>query len=92
MQPTTFQQISIVSRQQGRQMPPVLNLLNIHTAVIGNHDFDFGLDVLQGLVGQCNFPWLLVRLSLVQLPLTFLTLAWTCCRAWWASATSPDSW
>ncbi|KAJ8710361.1 hypothetical protein PYW07_009727 [Mythimna separata] len=44
---------------KGEQMVPVLNEIGTHCAVFGNHDFDFGLDVLSGLVAQCNFPWLM---------------------------------
>ncbi|CRL06860.1 CLUMA_CG019615, isoform A [Clunio marinus] len=44
---------------QGEQMIPVLNSVGTHVAVFGNHEFDFGLDVLQNLVKMCNFPWLM---------------------------------
>ncbi|CAB3259449.1 unnamed protein product [Arctia plantaginis] len=44
---------------KGEQMVPVLNEIGTQCAVFGNHDFDFGLDVLSGLVAQCNFPWLM---------------------------------
>ncbi|XP_045761863.1 snake venom 5'-nucleotidase isoform X5 [Maniola jurtina] len=44
---------------KGEQMVPVLNEIGTHCAVFGNHDFDFGLDVLSNLVAQCNFPWLM---------------------------------
>ncbi|XP_026333736.1 snake venom 5'-nucleotidase-like [Hyposmocoma kahamanoa] len=44
---------------KGEHMVPVLNELGTRCAVFGNHEFDFGLDVLSGLVAQCNFPWLM---------------------------------
>lgn len=44
---------------QGEQMVPVLNRVGTHVAVFGNHDFDFGLEVLQKWVEKCNFPWLM---------------------------------
>jgi hypothetical protein len=44
---------------QGKQMPPCLNEMGIHTAVFGNHDFDFGVEVLLDLAHQTNFPWLM---------------------------------
>lgn len=44
---------------QGEQMVPVLNSVGTHVAVFGNHDFDFGLEVLQKWVEKCNFPWLM---------------------------------
>ena len=40
-------------------MIPVLNELSITAAVMGNHDFDFGVKVLQKYAKKCNFPWLL---------------------------------
>jgi len=44
---------------KGEQMVPVLNSLGVHCAVYGNHDFDFGLDTLEGLVEKTEFPWLM---------------------------------
>lgn len=44
---------------QGEQMVPVLNSVGTHVAVFGNHDFDFGLEVLQKWVEMCKFPWLM---------------------------------
>lgn len=44
---------------QGEQMVPVLNSVGTHVAVFGNHDFDFGLEVLGKWVEKCNFPWLM---------------------------------
>ncbi|KYF39992.1 5'-nucleotidase, C-terminal domain-containing protein [Toxoplasma gondii ARI] len=44
---------------RGRHMVPFLNLLKIHTACFGNHDFDFGIDELEYAVGSCSFPWLI---------------------------------
>lgn len=42
-------------------MVPFLNLLKVHTACLGNHDFDFGIDELEYTIGSCNFPWLLTN-------------------------------
>eukprot|EP00128_Syssomonas_multiformis_P011845 Colp12_sorted_trinity150504_noHs@10225 len=44
---------------KGKQMPPCLNEMMIHTAVYGNHDFDFGKEILEDLAKECNFPWLI---------------------------------
>lgn len=44
---------------KGRHMVPFLNMMKIHTACYGNHDFDFGVDHLELLAGSCNFRWLL---------------------------------
>lgn len=34
-------------------------MLKIHTACVGNHDLDFGVDHLEYLMGSTRFPWLL---------------------------------
>ncbi|XP_055388956.1 protein 5NUC-like [Condylostylus longicornis] len=44
---------------KGRHMVPFLNMLKIHTACVGNHDLDFGVDHLEYLMGSTRFPWLL---------------------------------
>ncbi|XP_008195349.1 mannosylglucosyl-3-phosphoglycerate phosphatase isoform X3 [Tribolium castaneum] len=44
---------------KGEQMVPVLNDLGTHCAVLGNHDFDHGLEVLSQWVAQTEFPWLM---------------------------------
>ena len=54
-----FNPSTMSTATRGRQMVPVLNECNIHTAVLGNHDFDFGLVQLKKLMAGCNFPWLL---------------------------------
>ncbi|THD28102.1 Snake venom 5'-nucleotidase [Fasciola hepatica] len=43
---------------QGQHMPHILNAMNIGCAVLGNHDLDFGLDILCECLEQCSFPWL----------------------------------
>ncbi|KAL1115309.1 hypothetical protein AAG570_007340 [Ranatra chinensis] len=44
---------------KGAQMVPVLNEVGTHCAVFGNHDFDYGLEVLSERVAETNFPWLM---------------------------------
>ena len=45
---------------KGEQMIPILNGIGVHAAALGNHDFDFGVDVLQGYMKTgFSFPWLL---------------------------------
>ncbi|GJQ79237.1 hypothetical protein Trydic_g5481 [Trypoxylus dichotomus] len=44
---------------KGEQMVPVLNEVGTHCAVLGNHDFDHGLEVLSQWVAETNFPWLM---------------------------------
>lgn len=43
---------------QGRHMPYILNAIGVQCAVLGNHDLDFGFDILCECLEQCNFPWL----------------------------------
>ncbi|KAL3309485.1 hypothetical protein Ciccas_011968 [Cichlidogyrus casuarinus] len=50
---------SIVSRvTTGKHMPEILNRMNIACAVVGNHDFDFGIDILEQCIDISNFSWL----------------------------------
>ncbi|KAF6016894.1 hypothetical protein EB796_024792 [Bugula neritina] len=49
----------ISSVEKGNQMLPVFEALNVSCAVLGNHEFDFGLEVLENFMGRCSFPWLL---------------------------------
>ncbi|XP_057370675.1 mannosylglucosyl-3-phosphoglycerate phosphatase-like isoform X1 [Daphnia carinata] len=44
---------------KGEQMVPVLNACGIQCAVYGNHDFDFGIDVLMQRAQATTFPWLM---------------------------------
>eukprot|EP00878_Enallax_costatus_P010291 GHUV01010741.1.p1 GENE.GHUV01010741.1~~GHUV01010741.1.p1 ORF type:complete len:361 (+),score=47.99 GHUV01010741.1:420-1502(+) len=45
----------------GKQMPPILNKMNVAVACVGNHDFDYGIDNFKALVQQCKFPWLMAN-------------------------------
>ncbi|VDP75607.1 unnamed protein product [Echinostoma caproni] len=49
---------SLSMTTEGSHMIDVLNRLNLDCAVIGNHDFDFGIDNLLRCIKQSNFPWL----------------------------------
>nr|XP_008260488.2 trifunctional nucleotide phosphoesterase protein YfkN isoform X1 [Oryctolagus cuniculus] len=44
---------------KGKHMIPILNELGVHCAVFGNHEFDFGVDVLEEYIKQMHFTWLL---------------------------------
>ncbi|XP_062310718.1 trifunctional nucleotide phosphoesterase protein YfkN-like isoform X1 [Osmerus eperlanus] len=44
---------------KGKHMVDILNKLGVHCAVYGNHEFDFGVDVLEELTPQMTFPWFL---------------------------------
>ncbi|MFC0417522.1 bifunctional metallophosphatase/5'-nucleotidase [Cytobacillus solani] len=46
-------------RQEGiHPMVNILNALNYDCAVIGNHEFNFGIELLQAAIKDSNFPWL----------------------------------
>ena len=47
---------------QGRQAVDVLNDLNLTAASLGNHEFDFGVDVLEQRMKESQFPWLNINL------------------------------
>ncbi|PIA14247.1 Metallo-dependent phosphatase, partial [Coemansia reversa NRRL 1564] len=51
---------STISR--GEHMLQVLNLLNIDASVLGNHEFDMGVEHLESLISRNNFPWILTNL------------------------------
>ena len=40
-------------------MVPILNMMAVDVSVFGNHDFDFGVDVLEDLASKNTFPWLM---------------------------------
>lgn len=44
---------------KGLQMVPILNMMAVDVSVFGNHDFDFGVDVLEDLASKNTFPWLM---------------------------------
>uniref|UniRef100_A0A0G4FXX2 5'-Nucleotidase C-terminal domain-containing protein n=1 Tax=Chromera velia CCMP2878 TaxID=1169474 RepID=A0A0G4FXX2_9ALVE len=48
---------------KGKHMVAFLNMMKIHTACYGNHDFDFGVDNLEYLAGSCGFPWLISNVT-----------------------------
>ncbi|MCP3098754.1 bifunctional metallophosphatase/5'-nucleotidase [Myxococcus sp. K15C18031901] len=43
---------------KGRHMIDAWNALGLDVAVLGNHEFDFGDDVLKERIRQSRFPWL----------------------------------
>ncbi|ESO03811.1 hypothetical protein HELRODRAFT_80178 [Helobdella robusta] len=54
-----FNPSSMSTITKGRQMVPIMNRLNIHYSLFGNHDFDHGMDVLDELVQGTNCRWLM---------------------------------
>ncbi|KAJ2394941.1 hypothetical protein GGI05_001817, partial [Coemansia sp. RSA 2603] len=51
------------SISRGEHMLPVLNALNIDVSTFGNHEFDQGIDRLEGLIKRNNFPWVITNLT-----------------------------
>ncbi len=43
---------------QGESMVDVMNVMGYDASVIGNHEFDFGLEALQERLSEANFPYL----------------------------------
>lgn len=50
------------SLTRGRHMIELLNALKVDAAVLGNHEFDFGPEVLRQRLGESRFPWLAANL------------------------------
>jgi 5'-nucleotidase / UDP-sugar diphosphatase len=49
---------SISTWFEGQSMVELFNLMGYHATVIGNHEFDFGLSVLEERSGEAEFPFL----------------------------------
>ncbi|MFO0988318.1 MAG: bifunctional metallophosphatase/5'-nucleotidase, partial [Alphaproteobacteria bacterium] len=43
---------------KGAHMIEIANALRLQVSVLGNHEFDFGADVLAQRLGESKFPWL----------------------------------
>ncbi|XP_014352103.1 trifunctional nucleotide phosphoesterase protein YfkN-like [Latimeria chalumnae] len=44
---------------KGKHMVSILNAIGVQYAVLGNHEFDFGVDQLEEHMQQTRFPWFL---------------------------------
>lgn len=55
--------------EPGAPMIELMNLVGYDLAVIGNHDFDYGLDILNLRISEANFPMILANVK----PNEFLT-------------------
>ncbi|XP_035235995.1 5'-nucleotidase-like isoform X1 [Anguilla anguilla] len=44
---------------KGKHMVDILSKLGVNCAVYGNHEFDFGVDHLEEMTAQMDFPWFL---------------------------------
>jgi 2',3'-cyclic-nucleotide 2'-phosphodiesterase (5'-nucleotidase family) len=49
--------------QKGAQMIELMNAIGTDIAVLGNHEFDFGPDVLVQRLGESRFPWLATNVT-----------------------------
>lgn len=59
----TFNPSLLSSITKGTHMCDVMNLIAVRNAVVGNHDFDFGIDHLTMLLSQTRTRWLLSNLT-----------------------------
>ncbi len=48
---------------KGVQMVDLFNAIGVDVAVFGNHEFDFGNDVLEQRIGESKFPWLATNVT-----------------------------
>src|SRR6266850_918668 len=48
---------------RGAQMIELMNAVGTDIAVLGNHEFDFGPDVLRQRIGESRFPWLATNVT-----------------------------
>ena len=48
---------------RGAQMIELMNAVGTDIAVLGNHEFDFGPDVLRQRMGESRFPWLATNVT-----------------------------
>lgn len=46
----------------GQGMVELMNVMGYHAAAVGNHEFDFGLDVLKTRLSEADFPYLSANL------------------------------
>ncbi len=48
---------------KGEQMVDLFNAIGVDVAVFGNHEFDFGNDLLEQRIGDSEFPWLATNVA-----------------------------
>jgi 2',3'-cyclic-nucleotide 2'-phosphodiesterase (5'-nucleotidase family) len=59
----TFQGTYISNSNHGTAMVEVMNFAGVNAMVLGNHEFDWGLDVLRARIAQAQFPCLAANLE-----------------------------
>ena len=50
----------------------IMNKIGYDVAVIGNHDFDFGLQYLVNAINQSKFPWISANVYQSQFPFSYI--------------------
>ena len=58
----------------------LMNLMGIDAATIGNHEFDFGLDVMANVFRQANFPIVCANYDFTGTPVEGLVKPWVIIR------------
>ena len=48
---------------KGEQMVDLFNAIGVDVAVFGNHEFDFGGDILEQRIGESDFSWLATNVA-----------------------------
>jgi 2',3'-cyclic-nucleotide 2'-phosphodiesterase (5'-nucleotidase family) len=48
---------------KGKQMVELFNAMRVDVAVFGNHEFDFGADILTQRMRESHFPWLTTNVT-----------------------------
>ena len=43
---------------RGAQMPALFNAMGVDVVTFGNHEFDFGTEVLKARIAESTFPWI----------------------------------
>ncbi|KYD10345.1 2',3'-cyclic-nucleotide 2'-phosphodiesterase [Caldibacillus debilis] len=59
--PLTYHYVKFMSGEMN-PVVKVMNHLRYDAAVVGNHEFNYGMEVLERAVGQSDFPWLSANL------------------------------
>jgi len=58
-----FQGTYVSNMNHGEAMVDVMNLAGVDAMTLGNHEFDWGLDVLRARIQQAHFPFLAANLE-----------------------------
>lgn len=57
-----FGSSALSTQTYGKHMIEAFNLVGLHVASCGNHEFDFGLDITKQRIGESKFTWLCTNL------------------------------